>query len=72
MDHTNPTALALVVVGALMGFGRDQLTAFYAWVYRRLQGAEPTPKLTAMTRLYLVFTSLIFTVAGILGLLGVW
>lgn len=70
MDATNPTALALVVIGALMGFGREPLTDLYAWLYQRLRRTEPEPKLRAMTRLYLVFTSMIFTVAGMLGLLG--
>jgi hypothetical protein len=71
MDQTNPTALALVVIGALMGFGREPLSRFYAWTFARLRGNEPSPRLLAITRLYLVFTSLIFTVAGMLGLLGV-
>lgn len=70
MDQTNPTALALVVIGALMGFGREPLTDLYAWTYRLLRRTEPDPKLRAMTRWYLVFTSMIFTIAGLLGLLG--
>jgi hypothetical protein len=71
MNTTNPTALALVVIGALMGFGREVLLNVYAWLFQRLRGSEPPPRLLAMTRLYLVFTSLIFTVAGMLGLLGI-
>ncbi len=70
MDATNPTALALVIIGALMGFGREPLTDLYAWIHRRLRGTEADPKLRAMTRWYLVFTSMIFTVAGLVGLLG--
>jgi hypothetical protein len=71
MDQTNPTALALVVIGAIMGFAREPLTRVYAWLFERLRRVEASPRLLAITRLYLVFTSLIFTVAGMLGLLGV-
>jgi len=71
MEGTNPVALVLVVIGAFMGFGREWLTKFYVWFFKRRRREEPHPRLVAATRLYLVFTSLIFTVVGMLGLLGV-
>lgn len=71
MDNPSPIALGLVIIGALMGFGREWLTRFYGWCHTRLRREEPHPKLLAITRLYLVFTSLIFTIMGMLGLLGI-
>ena len=71
MDNPSPIALGLVVIGAIMGFGRDWLTRFYVWCYRQLRKTDPPPRLAAITRLYLVFTSLIFTIMGMLGLLGI-
>ena len=71
MGEPNTTALALVLIGALMGVGREGLTKFYAFLYVRLRHAEPHPRLIATLRLYVVFTSMIFSAAGMLGLLGV-
>ncbi len=68
---TNWTALVFIVIGAGMAFGREPLTKFYLWLYQRRRGGEPQPRLALAMRLYLAFTSLIFTVVGLLGLLGI-
>ncbi len=70
-DTTNPLALALVIIGAIMGFGREPLSKFYLWLFNRVRKQEPDARLLAAVQLYLVFTSLIFSVAGVLGLLNI-
>jgi hypothetical protein len=71
MENASPVAFTLVVVGAAMGFGREWFTRWYAWVFTRLRRQDPHPRLVAIMRLYLVFTGMIFTVMGMLGLLGI-
>jgi hypothetical protein len=70
-SDTNWVALSLIVIGAGMNFGRQPLTRFYLWLYQRGRNAGPQPRLEAAVRLYLVFTSFILTVVGILGLLKI-
>lgn len=64
-------SVCFILIGAVLGFGREALADWYfklhAWLWKR----EPNPRLRLALRLYLVFTSMIFTVAGILGLLGI-
>jgi hypothetical protein len=71
MDNPSPIAFTLVVLGAAMGFGREWFTKLYVWIFTRLRKEQPHPRLVAIMRLYLVFTGMIFTVMGILGLLGI-
>jgi hypothetical protein len=72
MENPNPLALTLIVIGALMGFGREWLLRWYLWVFKKVQRQEPTARLGAAVKLYLVMTSFIFTMAGLMGLFGIW
>ena len=67
----SPLALAFIIIGAIMGFGREPLGRFYAWLAGRWRKEPLDPRLAGIFRLYLAFTSLTFTVAGLLGLLGI-
>jgi hypothetical protein len=69
---TSPLALTLVILGAIMSFGREPLTRGYLKLFTWLWRREPAPNLPNVLRLYLVFTGMIFTLAGLLGLLGIW
>ncbi len=72
MENSNPLALTIILIGALMGFGRDVLTTFYLWVYKQWRKQDAPARLGVGVRLYLVMTSIIFTMVGLLGLLGIW
>jgi hypothetical protein len=72
MQNTNPLALTLIVIGAMMGFGKEWLLRWYLWVFKKLRHQEPPARLGAGIKLYLVMMSFIFTLAGLAGLFGIW
>jgi uncharacterized membrane protein len=72
MEHTNPLALTIIVIGALMGFGREWLVRWYLWIFKKTRHREPPPRLEAGIKLYLVMMSLIFTMVGLMGVFGIW
>lgn len=72
MENASPLALTLIVIGAMMGFGREWLITGYLWVYKKIRGQEPPARLGAGVKLYLVMMSLIFTMVGLMGMFGIW
>jgi hypothetical protein len=72
MENTNPLALTLIVIGAFMGFGREWFVRWDLWLFKKIRKQEPPEKLRAGIKIYLVMLSFIFTLAGLLGIFGVW
>ena len=72
METTNPLALTLILIGAIMGFGREWLAQWYIWVFKKMRKQDPPANLAQGVKLYLVMTSFIFSMVGLLGLLKIW
>lgn len=62
----NPIALGLIIVGALMSLGRDQLAVVYTNIYMKIKNKKADPRMKKAIALYLMMSGMALTIGGLL------
>jgi len=70
-QEPNSIAFALIVMGAFFSLGREYLARVYVKLHGWLKKKQLDERLLRGVQTYLMFTGMIFTIIGLLGLMGV-
>ncbi len=70
-QNSNQVAFGLIVVGAFFSFTREYLAKYYVRLHGWLTKQETDQRLVVAVRTYLMLIGMLFTIVGLLALLGV-
>ena len=70
-DAAQNTGFVLIVIGSILSFGRNYLSRFYILFHGWLRKQAPNERLKPAVTLYLMMTGTLFTIFGVLELLGI-
>lgn len=70
-QEPNAVAFGLIVVGAFFSFTREFMAKYYVRFYGWLTKRETNPRLVVAVQTYLMLIGMMFSIVGLLALLGI-